>query len=63
MLEFTRHGASGSPKAIVWTDNEKKSCTQISMLTKLVDYQLDVSNNCHKLDQALHISAANSDLE
>ena len=23
MLEFTRDGASGGPKAIVWTENEK----------------------------------------
>ena len=25
MLEFTRDGASGDPKAIVWTENEKKN--------------------------------------
>ena len=35
MLEFTRDGASGCPKAIVWTENEKKSCAQISMLTEI----------------------------
>ena len=35
MLEFTRDGASGDPKAIVWTENEKQSCTQISTLTEI----------------------------
>ena len=37
--------------------------TDLQVENKLVDLQLDVSNIYHKLDQALHISAANSDGE
>ena len=63
MLEFIRDGASGGPKAIVWTENEKIVYPNLHVDRKLVDFQFGVSNICHKLDQALHISAANSDGE
>ena len=56
MLEFTRDGASGGPRAIVWTENETNVYPN-------VDFQFGVSNICHKLDQALHISVANSNGE
>ena len=43
----------------------KKSCTHISMMTEIGGFSVPIggSNICHKLDQALHISAANSDGE
>ena len=59
MLEFTRDGASGGPKAIVRTENENIVYPNLHV----DDFQFGVSNICHKLDQALHISAANSDGE
>ena len=57
MLGFTRDGASGGPKAKVWTGNEKIVYPNFHN----DDFQFGVSNICHKLDQAQHISAANSD--
>ena len=58
MLEFTRDGASWDPKAIVWTENEKQSCTQISTLTEIGAFSVRYASNlwqmfeniCHKLD-------------
>ena len=48
MLEFTRGGASGGPKAIVWTENEKNRVPKSPSLQKLMDFQFGVSNICHK---------------
>ena len=63
MLEFTRDGASGGPKAIVLTENEKQLRTQFSMLTKIGGFSVWCFKHCHKLDQALHISVESSDGE
>ena len=63
MLEFTTDGAAGGPKAIVWTENENNRVPKSPCWQKLVDFQFGVSNIFHKLDQALPISAANSDGE
>ena len=55
MLEFTRDGASGGPNTIVWTENEKKTCTQISMLTVIGGFSV----RCLK---PLHSSMTNSEV-
>ena len=48
MLEFTRDGASGGSKDIVWTENEKNRVQKSLCRQALVDFQFGVSNIYHK---------------